>query len=57
MSCNCLLRAGADQCNITDLSLSSHPSTHCSNDTAGRGEWLIKEAIAAKDYKTIMKNN
>lgn len=57
MGCNYLLRAGADQCNITDLSLSSHPSTHGSYDTSGRREWLIKEAITAKDYKTIMKKN
>lgn len=27
MGCDYLLRAGADQYNITDLSLSSHPST------------------------------
>lgn len=57
MGCNYLLRAGADQYNITDLSLSSHPSTHCNYDTSGRREWLIKEAIAAKDHKIIMRNN
>lgn len=49
--------ADVNQYNITDLSLSSLSSTHPNYDTSGRGEWPIKEAITAKDYKIVMKNN